>query len=451
MSMISARIERLPFARFHVHLLLMGGLGYLFDAMDAAVLAFILPVLRTAWNLTNVETGVLGSSTFVGYLFGALFAGMLGDLIGRRAVMMSALALYSVASLVSAAVDSWPAFFAARVVAGMGTGAESAIIAPYLAEFVARRYRGAFTGALAGFFSFGFVAAALLGYFIVPAYENGWRIVLVVTAVPVVMLLWWRRSLPESPRWLESRGRAEEAGAVLDRIEASFAREGRVLAPPVVEPAVPAVSSGTLLSNFAALLAGRQARITTMTWIMWLSITFSYYSFFVWIPGLLVQNGMSITKSFGYSLAMYCAQVPGYFTAAVFNERIGRQATIASYMLLGGVSALGLAFARSDAEIMTAGLLLSFFMNGTYAGVYAYTAEVFPTSIRTTGAGLASAIGRIGAIAAPILVGYLYPNFGFAGVFGVTTSVLLIGALTVVLMGVPTRGRSLEEIASKTA
>ncbi|MHC1949558.1 MFS transporter [Bradyrhizobium sp. UFLA06-06] len=451
MSMISARIERLPFAQFHVHLLLMGGLGYLFDAMDAAVLAFILPVLRTAWGLTNVETGVLGSSTFVGYLFGALLAGMLGDLIGRRAVMMSALALYSAASLVSAAVDSWPAFFAARVVAGMGTGAESAIIAPYLAEFVARRYRGAFTGALAGFFSFGFVAAALLGYFIVPAYENGWRIVLVITAVPVVMLLWWRRSLPESPRWLESRSRAKEAEAVLDRIEAGFAREGRALPPAVAEPAAPAASSGTLLSNFAALLAGRQARITTMTWIMWLSITFSYYSFFVWIPGLLVQNGMSITKSFGYSLAMYCAQVPGYFTAAFFNERIGRQATIATYMLLGGVSALGLAFAKSDAEIMTAGLLLSFFMNGTYAGVYAYTAEVFPTSIRTTGAGLASAIGRIGAIVAPILVGYLYPNFGFAGVFGVTTSVLLIGALTVVLMGVPTRGRSLEDIASKAA
>ncbi|MFX6311263.1 MFS transporter, partial [Acinetobacter baumannii] len=95
----------------------------------------------------------------------------------------------------------------------------------------------------------GFVAAALLGYFIVPAYENGWRIVLVITAVPVVMLLWWRRSLPESPRWLESRGRANEAEAVLDRIEAVFAREGRVLPAPVPEPALPAVSSGTLLSN----------------------------------------------------------------------------------------------------------------------------------------------------------------------------------------------------------
>jgi MFS transporter, putative metabolite:H+ symporter len=282
----------------------------------------------------------------------------------------------------------------------------------------------------------------------VPAQDNGWRIVLVITAVPVVMLLWWRRALPESPRWLESRGRQEEAEAILDKIEASFARDGHVLPQPMVEMAAPAGKAGTLLSNFMALLAGRQARITIMTWIMWLSITFSYYSFFVWIPGLLVQSGMSITKSFGYSLAIYCAQVPGYFSAAWFNERIGRQATIASYMLLGGVSALGLAFSQSDIQIVFAGICLSFFMNGTYAGVYAYTAEVFPTAVRTTGAGLASAIGRIGAIISPILVGYLYPNFGFTGVFGTTTSVLLLGALAVVLMGVPTQGRSLEDIAA---
>ena len=136
------------------------------------------------------------------------------------------------------------------------------------------------------------------------------------------------------------------------------------------------------------------------------------------------------------------------FSAAWFNEKIGRQATIATYMLLGGASALGLAFSSSNEQIMLAGICMSFFMNGTYAGVYAYTAEVFPTAVRTTGAGLASAIGRVGAIVSPILVGYLYPNFGFMGVFGITTIVLLLGAAVVVLMGVPTRGRSLEEIAA---
>src|SRR5258708_30045967 len=339
------------------------------------------------------------------------------------------------------------------MVVGMGTGAESAIIAPYLAEFVARRYRGIFTGALAGFFSFGFVAAALLGYFIVPAFPQGWRMVLLITALPVCMLLWWRRALPESPRWLESRGNRAEAERVLTKIETEFAAGGIVLPPP--EAAFASgnrpTPTGTVAANFRALWIGLQARITTMTWMMWLSITFSYYAFFTWIPGLLVQHGMSITRSFGYSLAMYVAQVPGYFSASWFNERIGRQATIATYMVLGGACALGMAFASSNGEIMLAGICLSFFMNGTYAGVYAYTAEVFPTAVRTTGAGLASAIGRIGAIASPILVGYLYPVFGFAGVFGVTTVVLLLGAIAVVVMGVPTRGRSLEDIAAGEA
>ena len=173
MTMLSARIERLPFSGFHRRLLFIGGLGYSFDAMDAAVIAFVLPMLRAAWHLSSVQIGVLASANFIGFFFGALVAGSLGDLIGRRKVMMSALAIYCVASLLSGLVDDWTHFLGLRIVAGFGTGAESVIIAPYLSEFVARRWRGAFTGALAGFFSFGFVAAAVLGYLIVPAHPDG--------------------------------------------------------------------------------------------------------------------------------------------------------------------------------------------------------------------------------------------------------------------------------------
>jgi putative MFS transporter len=454
MSTISARIERMPFSSFHRRLLLMGGLGYTFDAMDAAVLAFLLPVLRKEWMLTSVQTGVLGSGTFIGYFLGAMLAGILGDLIGRKRVMMYALVIYCIASLASAVAHDWPFFLATRIVAGLGTGAESAIVAPFLSEFVARRYRGAFTGSLAGFFSFGFVAAALLGYLVIPLSPNAWRWVMVITAMPIVMLLWWRRALPESPRWLVTRGRHEEAEAIMARAEAELTAAGVKLEPlpetdPAADPIVPvAAQRASALANVKALWSRKLARITAMTWIMWLSITFSYYAFFTWIPSLLVQNGMTITRSFSYSLVIYIAQIPGYFSGAWLNEKIGRQATIASYMVLGGISALGLALTRSDAGIMASGVLLSFFMNGTYAGVYAYTPEVFPTDVRATGAGMASSIGRLGAIAAPILVGYVYPILGFGGVFGATTFVLVIGALAVVVMGVPTRGRSLEDIAA---
>ena len=143
---------------------------------------------------------------------------------------------------------------------------------------------------------------------------------------------------------------------MLDRIEADFRRA----APRWPSPGPSrGAARGQPRVHFALLLQGRQTRITLMTWIMWLSITFSYYSFFVWIPGLLVESGMSMTKSFGYSLAIYCAQVPGYFSAAWFNEKIGRQATIASYMLLGGAGALGLALAKTDGQIMLAGIIMS--------------------------------------------------------------------------------------------
>ncbi len=146
------------------------------------MLAFVLPVLTAHWGLSSVQTGLLGSGTYIGFFFGAMLAGTLGDLVGQRAVMLWALAIYCAASLLSALAQSWPPFFALRILAGCGTGAESAIVAPFLSEFVASRYRGSFTGSLAGFFSFGFVGAALLGYFLVPAFADGWRLVLALTA-----------------------------------------------------------------------------------------------------------------------------------------------------------------------------------------------------------------------------------------------------------------------------
>lgn len=451
MSNLSARIERLPFTRFHRHLLIMGGLGYSFDGLDGAVIAFVLPVLRGAWSLTSIQVGFLGSATFIGFFFGALLAGLIGDAIGRKAVMMSALVLYCVASIVSAFANDWPFFLACRIVAGAGTGAEAAIIAPFLSEFVAGRYRGKFTGSLAGFFSFGFVTAALLGYFIIPLHPAAWRWVLALTATPILMLLWWRRSLPESPRWLESVGRSAEAERVVAEIEQRAVRDGHSLAavetikrdPVVLDP------RRSFFGKLALLWVPGLRRITAMSWLMWLSITFSYYAFFTWIPSLLVESGMTITRSFGYSIAIYLAQIPGYFSAAWMNEKIGRQRTIASYMILGGVSAIGLALSHSDDTVLVAGICLSFFMNGTYAGVYAYTPEIFPTAIRATGMGTASSIGRLGAIASPLLVGWLYPRFGFAGVFGTTTVVLMVGALAVIFMGIQTRNRSLEDITAE--
>lgn len=447
------RIDRLPFGRFHWRLLLMGGLGYTFDAMDSALIAFILPSVAALWGLTNQETGLLGSSAMIGYLFGAFLAGTLGDLIGRRTVMMYALAVYCAATLVAAAAANWQFLFGWRVVASFGNGAESAIIAPYLAEFVQRKHRGRFVGSLSGFFSFGFVFAALLGYFVVPASSDGWRIVQIVSALPIVMLLWWRRSLPESPRWLIQHGRTAQARAEIERIEAETTEgRGTTLPAPgrVQAPADPVQPGGGFGANLAALWSPAMRRTTLMLWILWIAITFSYYGFFTWIPTLLVKQGMTITKSFSYSILIYVAQIPGYYSAAFISEKLDRKWTIVLYMALGGAAAFLMSNARSDFSIAAAGFLLSFFMNGTYAGIYAYTPELYPTAFRTTGMGVASAFGRIGGLSAPIVIGYTYNQIGFAGVFTITTIVLVAGALAVALVGIATAGKSLEQIAAES-
>lgn len=453
MVRVSSRIDDWPYTPYHRRLLVIGGLGYTFDAMDAAIMAFLLPVLRVQWDLSNVQTGVLASATYMGFFIGALVAGALGDAIGRRRVMMVALAVYAIASLYGATTMAWPEFLGSRIVAGVGTGAESAIIAPYLAEFVGKRYRGTFIGALTGFFSFGFVAAALLGYIVVPAFADGWRLAVVITALPVVMLLWWRRVLDESPRWLESRGRIDEAKAILKKIEATFPEDARMAMVGDVPLPAPGVDDGpsppSWVANFQALWRGRQRRVTLMTWAMWLSLTFGYYLFFTWMPGLLVQRGMSLTQSFGYALVMYLAQIPGYFSAALLNEKIGRRATIVLYMAMAILCALALALAPDNTLMLLSGVGLSFAINGAYAGVYAYTAELFPTAIRATGVGTASAIGRLGAIASPIAVGYLFPIVGFAGVFALTTVVLVVGAGVVMLFGPRTQGLTLDAIVTE--
>jgi len=452
MSSIGARLDRIPFSRFHVRLLMMGGLGYMFEAADVAIIAFVLPVLKVQWHLDSALIGVLAAGAAIGGFFGALVAGRLGDVIGRRAVMMWALATYCLATIASAFVHGWGPFLAWRIIAGAGAYAESAIVAPFLAEFAGPAFRGRYIGALASFFSFGFLLAAVLGYLIVPLQPQAWRYVLVLTALPIVMILWWRRSLPESPRWLASRGRTQQAEAVVCGLEAELAAHCKsVVLEPVPETMTPRDSGSEAPSgaHFGKLFAPPFIGAMCMALTMWFAIGFAYYAFFTWIPSLLVERGMGITGSYTYALALYAAQVPGYLTGAALNDVIGRRAVITLYMLCGALAALALAVARSNVWILLAGSVLSFFMNGSYAGIYAYTPELFPTEARATAQGIASSLSRIGAVISPITVGYIFPIYGFAGVFGLSAGVLLVGALAVTTLGISTTNRSLEQIAGQ--
>jgi putative MFS transporter len=235
-------------------------------------------------------------------------------------------------------------------------------------------------------------------------------------------------------------------------MEAETVRRGGPRLPPLESVAIPTATTrtaGTFFGNLAALWSPGLVRSTLMLWTLWVAITFSFYGFFTWIPSLLVKQGLTITKSFGYSIVIYLAQIPGYYSAAFLSEKLDRKWTIIAYMVGGGISAFFMADARSATAIIVCGFCLSFFMNGTYAGIYAYTPEVYPTAFRTTGMGVASSFGRIGGIAAPIIIGLAFARIGFAGVFVMTTAVLLSGALSVAILGISTTGKTLEQIAAE--
>jgi putative MFS transporter len=249
------------------------------------------------------------------------------------------------------------------------------------------------------------------------------------------MLLWWRRAFPESPRWLIERGRIEEAKQVVARMEAGVVkRTGATLPyPETVDMLVgPAPHAGSILRNLRSLWEPGMARNTATLWVFWISFAFCYYGFFTWIPTLLIKQGLTLTRSFGYSLV---------------NEKLDRKWTITTYMIGGGISAFFMSGAREPASVMLFGVLVSFFVNGVAAGMYAYTPEVYPTAFRATVMGVASAVGRLGGIAAPIVIGLAFAHIGFSGVFSMTTAMLLTGAIVMALFGVRTSGKTLEQIA----
>ncbi len=428
------------FGRFHRRLLLIGGSGYTFDAMDVAIIGFVLPVVTQRWGLTGTEAGIVAGSGAIGGIVGALAAGRLGDVFGRRLVMMWALAIYAVATLVSALAANFDQFLIARIIAGIGTSAESVIIAPFLSEFAPSRLRGRFTGALTGFFSFGFIAAAMLGWALVPVGAEAWRWALGLTALPIVLLLWWRRGLPESPRWLEGKGRYAEAEAIVDKVEAECGSMAPVsIAGSMMERqgAVPEKA------GLALLLQAPWRRHLAVAFVLWAVMGCCYYAFMTWIPGLLIARGLTMSKSFGFTIAIYAAQVPGYFSAAWANDRFGRREVIAGYLGLGALGALFLANVQTPTGLLWASIALSFALNGVYAGLYAYTPELFPTAIRATAQGIATATSRVGAMVSPVLVGALYPVLGFTGVFVAALVLLATGALTALLAGPRTSGQSL--------
>ncbi|MDW0114238.1 MFS transporter [Sporosarcina saromensis] len=389
-------------------LLVISGTGWMFDAMDVGILSFIIAAIAVEWQLSPTEMGWVGSVNSIGMAVGALGFGMLADRIGRKNVFMLTLILFSLASGLSALTTTLTVFLALRFVIGAGLGGELPVASTLVAESVSAKERGRVVVLLESFWAAGWLIAALIAYFIIPEY--GWRIALVLTALPAFYAIYLRRNLPDSPK---------------------FERAGK-----------PKQSFG---AKMKLIWSKPYARKTTMLWIVWFTVVFSYYGMFLWLPSVMVMKGFDMIHSFKYVLIMTLAQLPGYFTAAWLIEKTGRKFVLSTYLLGTAISALTFGNAESLSMLLLSGAFLSFFNLGAWGALYAYSPEQYPTSVRGTGSGMAAAVGRIGGIFGPLLVGSLVAKgFGFGIIFGIFCGAIIIGVLAVIILGTETKQLELE-------
>lgn len=440
--MVLERLEALPLGRFHYKLLLVTGLGWLFDSMDTGLIAFILPVLAKEWGLAPGQMGLIGSIGLIGMALGAVVSGTIADRIGRKKVFTITVLLYSIASAFCALSWNYQSLLVFRFLVGFGLGGELPVAATLVSEYAPSRVRGRFIVLLESFWGLGWIAAACIAYFFIPLY--GWRMAFLIGALPALYVCLIRMHMPESVRYLLAHGRVGEARKIVVSLE----RQLHVPVAPFVseKETVPVVAKASFRELWKKPFASR----TIMLWLVWFGINFSYYGIFMWMPSLVFQQGFTVVKTFEYVLIMTLAQLPGYYCAAWLVDKIGRKYTLSAFLLFSGVASYFFGHASTAAALMMWGSVMSFFNLGAWGVLYTYTPEQYPTAIRALGSGWAAGFGRFGGMAAPMMVGALLArSFGFASVFYMFALVFAAVAVIVMSLGVESKQKDLESISER--
>jgi putative MFS transporter len=445
------QLDRLPLSPFHRRLLIVSGVGWMFDAMDILIVGSVVATVAGIWKLSPQVSGLIISANLFGMFVGAALAGTLADRFGRKGVFQVTLLAYSILTGLSALAWNAASLAGIRFLAGIGMGGELPVASTLVSEFAPAKRRGFLLVMLESFWAYGSVLAALIGYLFIPAF--GWQAAFLIGAVPALYVFVLRRAIPESPRYLLSQGRVAEAEAVLQQMTVTDEvpeRQARSAAGTLVGDR-PAARVG-----IADLFAPGLARRTIMLWILWFAMIFSYYGIFTWLPSLLRGKGFTLQQAFLLNLIISIFQIPGYFSAAYLVERWGRKSTLVTFLLLNAVAAFFFAEQSLGAgpdvvQTLLWGGLMAFFNLGAWGIVYTYTPELYPTRVRGTGTGLAAAVGRLSGVLGPYAVGMMlaaYAGSQFA-VFITFTVILIIGGLTVLILGEETKGRTLEEISGE--
>jgi len=433
-----ARLDRMPIGAFHYRIMWLIGIGMFFDGFDIYVAGAVLAAtLKGGFSTLGQNAGFI-SATFVGMMLGSFLTGFLGDRYGRRFTYQVNLLVFGLASLVAAFAPDMTVLIGLRFVMGLGLGAENVVGYSTLTEFVPARSRGRWLGLMAVFVVTGLPCALLLGYLLIPSL--GWRVMFVVGGLGALIVWYLRKGLPESPRWLESVGRNDEADALLRSIEQSASAKA-----PLPEPVLPTVRAVPI--ELAMLFKPPLLTRVVVGCVCLIVINTLLYGFITWLPTFFVKQGLSIATSFGYSLLIALGAPVGTLIGALTADRWGRKPTIVCAALLTIV--LGWIFPSIQDPILLpiAGFALTipiYVLVGLLFGIY--IPELFPTEIRLRASGICNTFGRGATIVTPFAVVLLFNSGGVSSVMALMLALLALLIIVVLFLGIEPARRPLEDL-----
>ena len=452
-----ARLERVPFSRWHLRARIIVGSATFFDAFDALSLAFVLPVLVRQWRITPAQIGWLIAIGYLGQFVGALAFGALAERYGRVRSVAGATALMSVMSVACAMSGSFATLLTLRLVQGIGVGGEMPVAAVYINELSKARGRGRFFLLYELIFPIGLMVTGQIGAVLVPTL--GWQIMFLIGGVPGVIITALLLRLPESPRWLISKGRLAEAEGVIRQIEASTRlRQGSGEARRSAEHAEVGISTGRrggpsgppeTRSRWTELLSGAYRGRTLIVWTLWACSYFITNGLNNWMPTLYGSvYHLSLGQALRAGTLTNVAQVVILLGCAFAIDRIGRRRWTMAGFAAGAVllAMLGTFAAHSVTAVIVLVTVSYGIVGSVNAVLYLYTPEIYPTLMRAIGTASATCWLRLASAAGPVLVGYLVVAEGTGAVFLMFAAAGVIGALAAAAM-LETRNRRLEDLA----
>jgi MFS transporter, putative metabolite:H+ symporter len=451
---VVARLDRLPPSRYFVKLVFLIAIGGWFEFYEFSMPAGISLSLTKEIFTTNAE-GVLAwnsfatflASFFFGMFIGAFIFSWVSDRFGRRATFTWSMLLYSLAIFLTALQHSAIIIDILRFIAGFGISVQLINNDSFIAEITPRRWRGRYmafsilvvltSGPIALFLSWLLVPHTILGL-------EGWRWVVIVGALGGVIVLFIRRNIPESPRWLQSKGRDEEAESVMHMMETRIRAElGRDLPEPESGHAEPATAQGHWTEMFGPAYRKR----TLMLSLFQFCQTIAAFGFITWVPIMLVRQGFPIAHSLAFTATMTLTAPIGAALGLFFAERFERKWQLVAMAIGTGVFGLLFSQAHSNLTILLCGALVALCVNWLVAIFHPYAAELFPTRFRAQAVGFTFSWSRVSSMLVGYAVTFLLSTYGTVGVFSMIAAAMFVIVLAVGILGPRSNRLALETLS----